>query len=494
MASMDSSSISSSQEGSAFPWILEHVLAYPGTYEIPLRTMYTLNSAPRAQPLPQATTIPNTPALSDGSSADSSPLSPAFPPEHQQSFATQAATEHFKSCLMRQVSQLPSQPFSLPPSFVTSFVRRCFTEELCLVDFTQALTAMDYLKDLETRRKRELRAALRRLGVDPKTFGTEGDDISKKYPGVATWIFGMQEKERKVEALYTQVYIGLRRWVSTLKSSETVHLKAQAYPLLLQTLINEMRLEPFNKANSIAMLNTLYPPATNSSPTPQLTSTILDSQRGGFFRYIQGVEKNGKGILSNLEQQGKRPNDENGWAVVRETVDKYLRTANGILEECSQITGVDSFDPESDECRHGGRRADSGISFVSADRPSTTNSNYSDKERASNKHFHNKPLPPEPMPKQAPALTPCPRKGGSTLERIAREIKKIRSRSDVQEISRKEEKDRNKGLKKMKSFGDLGKSKHTRTGSGGDQIYDAEEMNRKRMIWEAQREKMEVQG
>ena len=351
--------------------------------------------------------------------------------------------------------------------------------------------AMDYLKDLETRRKRELRAALRRLGVDPKTFGTEGDDLSKKYPGVATWIAGMQEKERKVEALYTQVYIGLRRWVST-PNSEIVDMKALADLLLLQTLINEMRLEPFNKANSIAMLNTLYPPTTNTSPTPQLTSTILASQRNGFFRYIQGVEKNGKGILSNLEQQGKRPNDENGWAVVRETVDKYLRTANGVLEECAEITGVDSFDPESDECRYGGRRADSGISFVSADRPSTTTSNYSDKERASNKHTHNKPLPPEPMPKQIPALAPCPKKGGSTLERIAREIKKIRSRSDVQEITKKEEKDRAKGLKKMKSFGDIGKSKHARTGSGGDPAFDVEEMNRKRMIWEAQREKKEA--
>lgn len=490
---MDTSSSSSSQEGSAFPWILEHLLAYPGTYEIPLRTMYTLNSAPRAQPLPQATTIPNTPALSDGSSADSSPLSPAFPPEQQQAFAAQAATEHFKSCLMRQVSQLPSQPFSLPPSFVTSFVRRCFTEELCLVDFTQALTALDYLKDLETRRKRELRAALRRLGVDSKTFGTEGDDISKKYPGVATWISGMQEKERKVEALYTQVYIGLRRWVSTM-NSETDDAKALANLVPLQTLINEMRLEPFNKANSIAMLNTLYPPTTNSPPTPQLTSTILASQRNGFFRYIQGVEKNGKGILSNLEHQGRRPNDENGWAVVRETIDKYLRIANGVLEECAEITGVDSFDPESDECRHGGRRADSGVSFVSTDRPSTTNSNYSDKERGINKHTHNKPLPPEPMPQQTPALPGGPKKGGSTLERIAREIKKMRSRSDVQEISKKEEKDRMKGLKKMRSFGDIGKSKHTRTGSAGDQAFDAEEMNRKRMIWEAQREKKEARA
>ena len=252
-----------------------------------------------------------------------------------------------------------------------------------------------------------------------------------------------------------------------------------------------MRLEPFNKANSIAMLNTLYPPTTSNPPTPQLTSTILASQRNGFFRYIQGVEKNGKGILSNLEHQGQRPTDENGWAVVRETVDKYLRTANGVIEECAEITGVDSFDPESDECRHGGRRADSGISFGSANRPGTTNSNYSDIDKSSNKHTRNKPLPPSPVPTQVPATVPVAKKGGSTLERIAREIKKIRSRSDVQEIGKKEETDRMKGLKKMKSFSDIGKSKHARTGSAGDQAFDAEELKRKRMIWEAQRERKE---
>lgn len=32
-------------DGAAFTWLLEHILTYPGTYEIPLRTMYTLNSA-----------------------------------------------------------------------------------------------------------------------------------------------------------------------------------------------------------------------------------------------------------------------------------------------------------------------------------------------------------------------------------------------------------------------------------------------------------------
>ena len=83
-----------------------------------------------------------------------------------------------------------------------------------MVDFTQALTAMDYLKDLDNRRKRELTGALQRLGVDRETLERPNEDLNKRYPRVIQWAEEMQEKEHKVEALYTQLYIGLRRWVS----------------------------------------------------------------------------------------------------------------------------------------------------------------------------------------------------------------------------------------------------------------------------------------
>ena len=217
---MSSTSSTASTDGSAFPWILEHLLAYPGNYEIPLRTMYTLNSTPQVQPYPpRQSTRSDTPSLSNsaGSSAESSPASPSFPPDQQQQLAAHGATEHFKSCLMNHISQLPSQPFSLPPSFITSFVRRCFSTDLCLVDFTQALTALDYLKDLETRRKRELTLVLQRLGVDKDTLTQTEEEKRISNPRILDWVMQMQNKERKVEALYTQVYLGLRRWVNSPK-------------------------------------------------------------------------------------------------------------------------------------------------------------------------------------------------------------------------------------------------------------------------------------
>lgn len=96
---------------------------------------------------------------------------------------------------------------------MTSFLRRCFPPQLEEVDFPQALTGLDYLKDLETRRRKEVAAALKRLGVDRDNL-REKEELGMKYPGVLRWIESIERDEREVEALYTQVYIGLRRWVS----------------------------------------------------------------------------------------------------------------------------------------------------------------------------------------------------------------------------------------------------------------------------------------
>ncbi len=256
-----------------------------------------------------------------------------------------------------------------------------------------------------------------------------------------------------------------------------------------------MRLEPFNKNNSIAMLNTLYPPTPTTPPTRQLTFKILSSQRDAFFRYIQGVQKNGKSILKNLEHQGKRPEDANGWAVIRDTLDKYLRTANGVIDECLEVTGPDSLNPCSDEYRRHDRRADSGVSFATGDRPSTSSSTGS--------RHNNKPLPASPTtaPPQPPMLVPKSpnKKRGTTLEKIAREFRNLRTRNDVKEI-RKDVKDipprpetslkKERTLKKMKSASSIGgsRAKHARTGSD-DRSFEIDDLQRQRMIQEAMREK-----
>jgi hypothetical protein len=418
-------------QGAAYPWVLEHLLAYPGTYEIPLRTMYTLNATTQNQP--QSPTLAPSPPIP----GNAFPKKTSDAAEEQQNMATMTAAAQLRVHLMAEISQLPSQPTSLPPSFITSFVRRSFPPELDLVDFPQALTGMDYLRDLEIRRRREVVAAFNKLGIDQEDI-SHRDKLARKYPGVLRWVMDIEEKEGKVEALYTQVYIGLRRW----------------------TLINELSLTPFNKANCIAMLNTLYPPVGLQpnqfiQPTAQLTRQVLSTQRTMFFKYIIAVEQKGPSVLATLMDQNKQPGDATGWTHLRGTVDNYLRMANSVIDECFEITGracqsptaasFSSRDPEDE----GRCKVDSAISFGSgtssnrnsgqshATRPSTSSSFSTGSRNHSRQVSRDKQLPEKPLPPpKDDDVTITQKAPGSTLERIARELRKMKSRNNIKEDTR----------------------------------------------------------
>lgn len=430
----------SSSSSSSYQLILDHILSYPGSYEIPLRTMYTLNCAPRAQPPRSATP----------SSTSSSPF------VAQGSFHDDKATQTFTENLMTQIQQLPNQPASLPPSFITSFLRRCFPGELVDVDFPQALTGLDYLKDLETRRRREVAGAMDRLGIDSDLLGSDANPLTSRYPGVAQWVKSIEEKERKIEALYTQVFVGLRRWI----------------------LINELSLLPFNKHNCVAMLNTLYPPVVQTQPTSKLTPAILKNQRDGFFSYIRSVEKSGPRVLSNLMQQGKAITDANGWVAVTRTLGMYLQLATSIISECADITDVqhvservhgDSREPRAP------RKVDSGVSFNTTEIPSTRSSSIAE--------------PASPI-ETTRAKTPSGVKHSTTLEKLARGLRTIgRSRTDVTEMIADDPlppPEKTKTLRKMRSLGSMDSRKGSKTDVAAVQhaAFDAEDMRRQRMKYE----------
>jgi hypothetical protein len=199
-ARSDSSDTSST--ASSYQHILDHVLTCNAGYEMPLRTMYTLNSAPRAQPLSTRNGTPS-------SSIASSPTSPVMCNGWQEN----PTTNTFNENLMAEMSHLPAQPTSLPPSFITAFLGRCFPPDLVCVDFPQALTGLDYLKDLETRRQREVIYALGRTQIDPAVLDNEME-LRRQFPGVARWKHSIKSQEQIIESLYTQLYVGIRRWVS----------------------------------------------------------------------------------------------------------------------------------------------------------------------------------------------------------------------------------------------------------------------------------------
>jgi hypothetical protein len=189
-------------------------------------------------------------------------------------------------------------------------------------------------------------------------------------------------------------------------------------------MINEMLLQPFNKTNCLAMLNTLYPPNHNSQPTVHISVNTMLEHRTLFFKYIRGVEGVGIRILEPLMQQGRRSErgDTNGWPTIYETLDRYLKTCHAVIDECSNIS-LEILDPQSsptEVSKRKPRKVDSGVSFSESDRPLSGSSDKKDKARSVNTE------------QNLPALM----KSGSTLEKIAREIRKMREKKKSEAMER----------------------------------------------------------
>lgn len=297
------------------------------------------------------------------------------------------------------------------------------------------------------------------------------------------------------------------------------------------------------------MLNTLYPPRAPGQPNANLTPRVMANQRNGFFKYIQSVDQHGPGVLAPLLQQGKlRPSDTNGWSAVRETLDSYLRVANSLIDDCEHVTCVEDIERRQSVSskRSKGSNADSGISFGNSTALRSRTSMSEDGDR-NNEHPH-----PTAVAKVEPKIAPhngSPMwqfsRGFSKLERIAAELRKIKSSrqiktttvaetseankeniqvtishlnstvskqtstqlkrpaddSDMPKVLEQEKKHEQRGgtMRKLRSLGDLrssasrsnlrsqsrGPSEHGEKQSAISELFDVEEMRRKRMIWEA---------
>lgn len=248
-------------------------------------------------------------------------------------------------------------------------------------------------------------------------------------------------------------------------------------------MINELKVEPFNKLNCMGMLNTLLPPMHESSklPCPVLEHETLKEERDAFFDYIRLVQKSGHGVLDSIVSHNAGPDEPSGWPAIQRIVDKYLRVAKNMIDDCIATTGPESFKAYAEERK--GKKTDSGVSFGSERRPSV----------GLNAHEYAE----EPMPAYTPAS-----KGASKLERITREFKRMRvkPRPSVEEIvqvnSRTDteyvptEPKGNK-LKKARSFASLkfgnssSLSLSSRKGSDASEAFDPEQMKKARAMYDA---------
>lgn len=435
-------------DGSALTWIFDHCLRYADNYEISLRAAYELNCHPAKNIAAMGSSSfarSRSPSLFSRNSSYSKNSKSSRSSGSSYDTGSYDTNAEFRACLTRTVSELPSQPCSLPPSFIISFVRRCFCLELSDVDFAQALTALDYLKDLQNRWKKEIDAAFRRLNVTPQDAkDPQHSELARKYPCVMQWYKDITQKARMIDFMYTQIYVGLRRWV----------------------LVNEMMLEPYNKANCLALLNTLLPPVRydSSTPTQQLTPKILENHRDAFFKFITTFEANPE-ILEPVMTQGARPGDENGWPALYDTFDRYLNAVLEMIDECALINEPSQVDKSGHQ-----RRADSGISFG----PRPTSSHSTDTE---------KPLPNFPEPSDGPS------KHGSLLERFAHTMSAWGKKKDPK---KEQQKEFARSLKKMQSFKELKSrpgSTKTSTDFNSKMPFDLTEEKRRRLIDEAKARK-----
>lgn len=221
-----------------------------------------------------------------------------------------------------------------------------------------------------------------------------------------------------------------------------------------------MLLEPSNKFNHFAMLNTLYPPLSESSPTPtpQLTPRILNTHRDGFIRYINTVEIKGPQALDPVMQQGAPKGEATSWPVVYRALDKYLLLVNELIDECILVNEPDHLEEAKNPGRGKNRKVDSGVSFGSQN-----TDNSMDEGQVTEK-----PLPQFPLPQAGNGKS-----SSSILERFAREFKALGPNGKI------------RNLRKMKSTTALGSRPNSGHSSTESSFFEIDEGKRERLAREA---------
>jgi hypothetical protein len=99
----------------------------------------------------------------------------------------------------------------LPILVILNTVRRVFPQKYENVDFGHALTALDYLRDLEFTRRDKLRHAAERLNITLRSWKS----ILADNPDALRWIELVQKYELIIEEGYANIFIDIRIWVSS---------------------------------------------------------------------------------------------------------------------------------------------------------------------------------------------------------------------------------------------------------------------------------------
>ncbi|KAI9791492.1 MAG: hypothetical protein M1816_003836 [Peltula sp. TS41687] len=432
-----SSFSSYSDANPSYTWINDHIFMFPQHSYVGLDGLFQYNASqlrPSAPP-PLASSIRNS-ILVVGAPLMARPKSAA-----RSSFEKQ----------MVHIMQQPTRPEWMPVYIINNLMKFVFDEDIAQVQFGFALKGLDYLIGLESRRHRELGEAFARLGLkaDNASFGSFSapEEVAGPAGKLDSWRKSIDDKVKTIEGLYTQVYVGLRRWIC----------------------FNQMSFVPYSWVNCMAMLNTLFPPVNGAAPTRYLTPALVHEQRENLRRCMQAVEQNGPMVLESFKQHGRNVlrGDTYGWQSLHDLLQLYLEATSALIDECAAIK-VDYSIPNGDG--EGGRREGgkpstrgTGLPVREDRRPSTANKD--------------KPLPAwptQPLPnhelssKELPnkGKTPSqPAKGGRMLDKLARKFAFFGNRKK-EDTEKKEDDAKTRSLRKAKStttLRELRKAKSTGT-------------------------------
>ncbi|KAL2063978.1 hypothetical protein VTL71DRAFT_4472 [Oculimacula yallundae] len=340
-------STSTDETFESLPWILHHILEQNTTTELPIAIMFAINSGqsiPRLKDIyswwqldPQGKLILAflsaqnrvTPSIADSTAADiKAPRfaqpEPNFEPLHCpddrfMDHGNDALLNIGFAHLINNVGKdkIDFDPEKRPKGLPAHFVRRycleqVFVPEFTDVNFDHALTALDYLRDLESTRRNAMREAALKLNITEQNWRRVlwGNQTAMK------WVEQTQGNELRIETMYANLFIDLRIWTMT--------------SILLATT--------FNKADALAMLNTLFPPALPDLPNAKINPKVLYQQRAIFYRYTIDVGENGPGVMNDFKKHLSQPDNRHRWPSVRGTLERYTTLAEEMITEAREAT------------------------------------------------------------------------------------------------------------------------------------------------------------
>ncbi|KAF7876669.1 hypothetical protein EAF04_001754 [Stromatinia cepivora] len=330
------------QHQDRIPWIINHMLECHLSSELPLRIMFSFNAGHRVPTLkeaykwwqyePKGTAIikflisleeSKLGKKEDEISTDKDNRDESIETERINHTAHDPFMDPQNETLLdinfeSEFSNGKRASRGLPPDFIRKWcLDKVFTRVEEQVDFSQALTGIDYLQDLECRRREALREVALRLKIDKNNWRK----VLSADPDAKKWVEDIQAQETIIEDFYATCFIDLRIW----------------------TMLHELKTLPFYKPNVIAMLNTLYPPCIRELPNNRIDPEKLRKHRSKFYNLIVEVSHEGIGALDDFEMHLKNPACKHNWIDTRENLRDYIELSSKMIEQSNAVHDIMFF-------------------------------------------------------------------------------------------------------------------------------------------------------